>query len=623
MPLLVFYFLLNFAQFLQPSSSLDFRFNSFNTTDLFLVGDARVESNGVVRLTNATNQFSIGRAFFPSPLPMITATNSSGNNTMNGRARVTSFSTTFIFSILPIIPSSPGFGLAFVISASTAPPGALPGQYFGLFNNTAERMVGPLVAIEFDTGRNPEFGETDGNHVGVNLNNIVPVLSEPAGYWDANASVTRQIDMRSGKNIQAWVEFDGINSVINVTIAPAGQQKPQRPLLSYKNANLSAFFVEKMFVGFSASIVTWVEAQRILAWSFSSNGTARPLDTSNLPVFLPESVSRNSSTPLIAGVVCASLVVLLVSVSVGYWIWLKRRNKEEEIEDWELEYWPHRISYEDLDTATDGFANKNLLGSGGFGSVYRGTLPNNNIEVAVKCISNNSKQGLREFIAEISSMGRLQHRNLVQMRGWCRRGNELMLVYDYMPNGSLDKRIFDNPSQLLGWAGRRRVLNDVAEGLLYLHDGWEECVLHRDIKSSNILLDADMRGRLGDFGLARLYEHGQAPRTTRVVGTLGYLAPELARITAPTKSCDVFSFGIVMLEVACGRRPIEEEPILIDWVRELYTAGRVLEAADKRIAGEYDPDDVETVLKLGLACCHPEPDQRPSIKQVVSVLLGS
>ncbi|TKY55254.1 L-type lectin-domain containing receptor kinase S.1 [Spatholobus suberectus] len=136
-----------------------------------------------------------------------------------------------------------------------------------------------------------------------------------------------------------------------------------------------------------------------------------------------------------------------------------------------------------------------------------------------------------------------------------------------------------------------------------------------------------MRGRLGDFGLAKLYTHGEVPNTTRVVGTLGYLAPELATVAAPTSASDVYSFGVVLLEVACGRRPIEtsvaeEEVVLIDWVRELYAKGCAREAADARIRGEYDEGDMEMVLKLGLACCHPDPQRRPTMKEVVALLLG-
>lgn len=183
-------------------------------------------------------------------------------------------------------------------------------------------------------------------------------------------------------------------------------------------------------------------------------------------------------------------------------------EEDDVIEDWEMEYWPHRYSYEELSLATKEFSSDELLGSGGFGKVYKGTLANNTV-VAVKCVSHDSKQGLREFMAEISSMGRLQHKNLVQMRGWCRRRNELLLVYDYMPNSSVNKWIFDKPKQVMSWEARKRVLADVAEGLNYLHHGWDQVVVHRDIKSSNVLLDSDMRGRLGDFGLAKLYTHGE------------------------------------------------------------------------------------------------------------------
>ncbi|KAK7271075.1 hypothetical protein RJT34_26684 [Clitoria ternatea] len=180
--------------------------------------------------------------------------------------------------------------------------------------------------------------------------------------------------------------------------------------------------------------------------------------------------------------------------------------------------------------------------------VYRGTL-SNKTQVVVKYVNHDSKQGLREFMAEILSMGRLQHKNLVQMRGWCRKGNELMLVYDYMPNGSLKKWVFDNLDKLLGWEQQHHILVDVVKGLNYLHHGWDQVVIHKDVKSSNILLDAEMRGRLGDFGLAMLYQHGEVLNTTRVVGTLGYLALELATVTTPTSASDVYNFGVLLLEV--------------------------------------------------------------------------
>ena len=548
--------------------------------------------------------------------------------TQNSTTTLSSFSTSFVFSILPNIASSPGFGLAFVLSNWTNPPGALASQYFGVFSNPTVPSVAPLLVVEFDTGQNPEFNDPNRNHIGIDLNNIESAKTAPGGYNSSAGFVP--VSMGNGQNVRAWIEFDGANFEINVTVAPVGVSRPSVPILSYKNPVIANYTSEEMYVGFSASKTTWVEAQRILAWSFSDTGVARDINVTNLPVFSLPSTSNSLSAGAISGITIGCAVFVMICVFVVYCLWYKNKLKdleEDEIEDWELEYWPHRFSYEELSQATNGFSKDQLLGSGGFGKVYRGILSNNS-EIAVKCVNHDSKQGLREFMAEISSMGRLQHKNLVQMRGWCRKSNELMLVYDYMPNGSLDRYIFHKPKKLLNWQQRRQVLADVAEGLNYLHHGWDQVVVHRDIKSSNILLDSDMRGRLGDFGLAKLYSHNEVPNTTRVVGTLGYLAPELVTMAVATSASDIYSFGVVILEVACGRRPIEmgsteeEDSVLIDLVRDLHATGKAVEAADERMKGEFVVEEMEMVLKLGLVCCHPDPQRRPSMREVVAVLVG-
>ncbi|GMY08468.1 L-type lectin-domain containing receptor kinase S.4-like [Fagus crenata] len=228
----------------------------------------------------------------------------------------------------------------------------------------------------------------------------------------------------------------------------------------------------------------------------------------------------------------------------------RKIKKADVVEEWELDIGPHRFSYKELMKATKGFGDKEVLGFGGFGRVYKGTLPNSDTQVAVKRVSHDSKQGLQEFVSEIASIGRLRHRNLVQLLGWCRRQADLLLVYEFMPNGSLDKYLFDEPKAILSWEQRFKIIKGVASGLLYLHEEWEQTVVHRDIKAGNVLLDSDFNGRLSDFGLAKLYEHGSNPCTTRVVGTLGYLAPELTRTGKPTTNSDVFAFGALLLEVA-------------------------------------------------------------------------
>ncbi|XP_015882460.3 L-type lectin-domain containing receptor kinase S.1 [Ziziphus jujuba] len=621
-PVIFISIIIHLLLFLSPTLAIDFLFNSFfnstNATDLTLINDAKFDSS-VIRLTNDSNQFSFGRAFYPTKLTLRPTSNSSS---------LTSFSTSFVFSVLPEIDSSPGFGLCFVLTNFTSPPNAIASQYFGLFTNATVPVVAPLLAVEFDTGRNPEFNDPDDNHIGIDLNNIESIKVQSAGYYNSSGSFV-PIRMRNGQNVRAWIDFDGTNFEINVTVAPANLSRPTRPTLTYRDPVIANYVSTEMFFGFSASKTQWIEAQRVLAWSFSDTGVLREINTTNLPVFKLSS-SSSLSAGAIAGIAVGCVVFVILCAFGLYWFWIRNKledEEEDEIEDWEMEYWPHRFSYEELSDATNGFSKDQLLGSGGFGKVYKGITQSNNTEIAVKCVNHDSKQGLREFMAEISSMGRLQHKNLVQLRGWCRKRNELMLVYDYMPNGSLNRWIFDKPKKLLNWEQRRKVLADVAEGLNYLHYGWDQVVVHRDIKSSNILLDSEMRGRLGDFGLAKLYQHGEIPNTTRVVGTLGYLAPELATIAAPTAASDVYSFGVVVLEVACGRRPIEmeaaeDEVVLIDWVRELYGKGKVMEAADARMRGEYDKEEMEIVLKLGLACCHPDPQRRPSMKEVVAVLIG-
>jgi serine/threonine protein kinase len=321
-----------------------------------------------------------------------------------------------------------------------------------------------------------------------------------------------------------------------------------------------------------------------------------------------------------------SLLSLVFLITLGVIYYIKRKNKFAEIlEDWEHEYGPHRFKFKDIYSATNGFKEKGLLGVGGFGRVYKGVIPGSKLEVAVKRVSHESRQGMREFVSEIVSIGRLRHRNLVPLLGYCRRQGELLLVYDYMSKGSLDNYLYNQPKVTLNWYQRFKIVKGVASGLFYLHEEWEQVVIHRDIKASNVLLDAELNGRLGDFGLARLYDHGADPHTTHLVGTVGYLAPEHTRTGKATKFSDVFAFGAFLLEVVCGKRPIEhvgenETVILVDSVFERWKSGEILEAMDENLGSDYVSEEVELVLKLGLLCSHSEPMARPSMRQVVQYL---
>ena len=268
-----------------------------------------------------------------------------------------------------------------------------------------------------------------------------------------------------------------------------------------------------------------------------------------------------------------------------------------------------------------------LLGRGGFGSVFRGVLHHSKQTVAIKRVSPESKQGMKEFMAEILILGHLRHRNLVQLIGYCRHKQQLLLVYDYMPNGSLDSYLHtqDHSTTTICWVQRFCIIKGIASGVFYLHEDWEQVVIHRDIKTSNVLLDGEMNARLGDFGLARSHDHGADAHTTRVAGTWGYIAPELARLGKATKATDVFAFGVLMMEVACGRRPIwvdgaHGEPVaLSDWVLAAWRGGSITDAVDTRL-DDYVEEEIELVLKLGLLCSHPSPNARPCMRRVVQYL---
>lgn len=285
---------------------------------------------------------------------------------------------------------------------------------------------------------------------------------------------------------------------------------------------------------------------------------------------------------------------------------------------------PRRFFYHELAAATDNFSNDKALGRGGFGSVYRGFLSDMNREVAVKRVSETSRQGWKEFVSEVNIISRLRHRNLVQLIGWCHGGDELLLVYELMHNGSLDTHLYKQDC-VLAWPVRYEIVLGIGSALLYLHQDTEQRVVHRDIKPSNIMLDASFTAKLGDFGLARLINDGRKSHTTGMAGTLGYIDPESVLTGRASVESDVYSFGVVLLEVACGKCPAvvhENGDVvhLVQWVWDLYGGGVILGAADERLRGKFDGHEIERVMVVGLWCAHPDRGLRPSIRQAINVL---
>lgn len=519
-----------------------------------------------------------------------------------------------------------GHGFVFLFVPFTGIEGASAAQNLGLFNFTNDgNPNNHVLGIEFDVFRNEEFRDINDNHVGIDVNSLTSITSYEAGYW-IDGSFTR-LPLNNGRNYQVWIDYR--DSQINVTMAPAGMTRPSRLLLNV-SLNLTDVFEDEMYVGFTASTGALIQSHKILGWSFSNSNFmfSEGLITRGLPSFVPPNEPISQSAGFIAGITVGIFCVVVVCCVVSFVLIRRsrRRAKERaEMEDWELEYWPHRIAYQEIESATRSFSDENVIGIGGNGKVYKGVI--GGVEVAVKRISHDNNEGVKEFLAEVSSLGRLKHKNLVGLRGWCKKEKgSLIVVYDYMENGSLDKTLFDcEESKMLSCEDRIRVLKDVAAGIFYLHEGWEAKVLHRDIKSSNVLLDKEMNGRLGDFGLARMHEHGQVASTTRVVGTVGYMAPEVFRTGRASTQTDVFGFGVLILEVMCGRRPIEEgKTPLVDWVLELMGRGELLNALDERlrVQGGFDEEEVEKVLHLGLLCVCPDARARPTMRQVVKALEG-
>ncbi|EXB54262.1 putative L-type lectin-domain containing receptor kinase VI.1 [Morus notabilis] len=616
--------------FLSPISSshpqnLQFIFEGFNRKEANLTTKgASIISSGLLRITNLSENV-IGQTFYRKPIKMLTPNSNTSSSSSSGPT-ASSFSTHFVFAIVSPTPGRGGFGIAFTISPSTNFPKAEAGHYLGLFysGNDGNRL-NHIFAVEFDTvnGLN-ENSDSKGNHVGININSMVSNASKPAGYVkEGSVSNEEDLDLESGDLIQAWVDYDGKNKIINVTVAPIRVEKrPSTPLLSI-GYDLSDVLLENMFVGFSSSTGKKSSYHYLSGWSFSINGPAPPLNLSKLPA--PPKQENSSSFKLSTKVLIASLSVIIVSLFVILFCLTlyKRIMPFERLEDWELDC-PHRFCYKDLYTATKGFKDTEVIGVGGFGAVYKGVSPSTGCEVAVKKITRSCQEGMKEFAAEIESLGRLRHKNLVNLQGWCKKKNHLLIVYDYIPYGSLDSLIFHPKNDfVLGWEQRFNILRGVASGLLYLHEEWEQVVLHRDVKSSNVLIDSDMNARLGDFGLARLHDHGEMSHTTGVVGTIGYIAPELARIGKASTSTDVFAYGALLLEVATGRRPIGPEHfVLVDWVMECYHLGRLMSAVDLNLGLGFVVEEMELVLKLGLLCSHYKPEARPSMRQVIRHLNG-
>ncbi|KAF8404747.1 hypothetical protein HHK36_009636 [Tetracentron sinense] len=615
--LLVCLFYLRFSS----TTSTNFSFSSFlqNDRNISFAGDASVATvsdHSSIRLNDnqiAGNVFNgSGRAYYTQPIQLWNSITRS----------TTDFTTYFEFSIMFPSGSSnlSSGGIAFFIASenSLGIPDNSGAGWLGLFNETTNGdESNQMVAVEFDTFQ--DQWDPSNNHVGVDVNSIT-----------SKANSTWSNTMVSGDILGARISYNGTSN--NLTIFLKDPQVPvdTGSLTLTHNVNLSEVLPERVIVGFSGSTGQEIPIQVIRNWNF----------TSSLDQVVEQSKEGEGDSKMWLVGLIIGLVIGIAGVSLLLSILLrnaKRKKKlEEDYEDEEMGFdvsmnedfekgtGPKRFTYKELVSATNGFSEEGKLGQGGFGGVYKGFLDELNMEIAVKKISEGSKQGKKEYTSEVKIISRLRHRNLVQLVGWSHGRGGFLLVYEYMPNGSLDHHLFGKRSSLT-WLVRYKIALGLASGLFYLHEEWEQCVVHRDIKSSNVMLDSNFNAKLGDFGLARFVDHDLGSQTTVLAGTMGYMAPECLITGKASKETDVFSFGVVALEIACGRKPVEpraeESKVrMVEWVWELYGRGRLLEAADGILNGEFDEKEMECLMIVGLWCAHPDCNLRPSIRQAIQVM---
>lgn len=534
------------------------------------------------------------------------------------RPQVTDFTTHFSFRINTLNEALFGDGIAFfIVPFESKIPNNSTGGFLGLYSSNLafDASKNQAFGVEFDS-KQDEWDQSE-NHIGINVNSII---SAKHLVWNTS--------MKDNRLANAWITYNSSTKNLSVFLTYAKDPIFNGSFSLSYIVDLKSLLPEKVRIGFSAATGKWFQIHNMISWSFNST-----LDDN----IGGGEVDKNKNIGLAIGL-GVGLGALICGLSLfGFFWWSKRlrRRSMEDMEDFsddsmddefERGTGPKKFTYKELIQATKNFDEAGKLGEGGFGGVYKGLIAESETktEIAVKRVSRGSRQGKKEYIAEVKIISRLRHRNLVQLFGWCHAKGEFLLVYEFMPNGSLDYHLFRGQT-MLNWQIRYKIAMGLASALLYLHEEWEQCVVHRDIKSSNVMLDSSFNAKLGDFGLARFVDHDLGSQTTVLAGTMGYLAPECVTDGKASKESDVYSFGVVALEIACGRRPVEsrvepDQVRLVEWVWEMYGRGQALETADKRLGMAFDEQQMEALMVVGLWCCHPDFKMRPSIRQVINVL---
>lgn len=508
-----------------------------------------------------------------------------------------------------------GSGLTFMIVQDEFTVGR-SGPWLGMLNDACENAY-KAVAVEFDTRMSPEFGDPNDNHVGVNLGSIISTKIINVSEFG--------VSLKDGFVHHAWISYDGPQRRMEIHLGLPNQElKPSKPIFS-ETLDLSPYLNEYMFVGFSASTGNHTQIHNILSWNFTSTSQAVlhfPSSETCQGKIMLENTTETTATKksskneiprsfLIFMAAVASAVVVLIGF---YFISKLRRNAAKSNTSIEAAIHrprppnkPRRFTFSQLSSSTRSYSEIELLGSDSRGVYYRGKLPNGS-QVAVKRFStqflNTHGSDRRRLLKEIKAISHARHPNLLPVRGWCQDNNEIMVVYDFVPNGSLDKWLFG--AGVLPWTRRFKVVKDVADGLSFLH---AKQLAHKNLKCSSVFLDVSFRSVLGDFGFVLV---GAESKQFEAIVSLG---------------ADVFEFGVLVLEVVAGRPRVEidegkpEEKNLLDFAWNLHETNEKVKLVDRRMGSLINLEHAIRVLEIGLLCTLNENKGRPSMEQVVEFLL--
>ncbi|KAJ9184565.1 hypothetical protein P3X46_004279 [Hevea brasiliensis] len=578
------------------TQALSFSIDRFDpgANNIIYEGDA-APIVGAIEMNSVKWLCHVGRATYVEPLHLW----DSSTRTL------TDFTTNFSFTIDTLNADTYGHGIVFFLSSvGNSIPTNSPGGFLGLFNTTTSDAASrnQLVMAEFDTFVNEEW-DPPVQHVGINNNSI---RSAVYAKWDPGSY--------SGKTAKVGISYNATAKNLSVlwtydeNLVFTGNNS-----LSYV-IDLMELLPEWVSIGFSASTGQYLERNQINSWAFSSNLRTKVANNKK------GELKRRRILPIaLIALACVCVLALLGGVSLFV------KNKccppipvpvDTDIGRKAL---PRKFGYQELAEATNNFANDRKLGEGGSGLVFKGFLRELGRLVAVKKIDAESED---LFINEVNIISSLRHRNLVQFMGWCHEQDEYLLVYEYMPKGSLHDHLFGN-RRTLPWNVRYSTALALASALKYLHEDAEPRVLHRDIKPGNILLREDFTAKVGDFGISRFVNTQLRTQRSNPVGTPGYVAPEFRRDGRATTQSDMYSFGVVALEIACGVRNFRnnnDHRQLLKDVWQKYKAGKILDSSDKRLKKEFDPKEIECLMIVGLWCVHPTANDRPTAGRVIQYL---